>query len=124
MRASDYRRVAREALKGQWRRALPVYLLYTLIVNGFGLSAVWKEFFSVQRAVDVSWMGDALSYSYRMPTGAGWLLMALTLALCVLSWIADVGLYRVGDGLLDGRAPSARQLFPAELAGRAVALGI
>lgn len=118
MHAADYREIARKALKGKWRSALPVFLLFWLIKNGFGFAAFWRKYFSVERTL------GSTGIVYQIPVGVGWLLLALVLALSVLGWIALVGLYRVNGSLLDGELPSARQLFPMKLAGRAILMGL
>ena len=100
MFASDYRRMARKALKGKWRALIPM-MLVELTYGNIEIS-VNAETVHAQSAI-------------RAVFGLG---VILSLLLSLIS----IGQYRVMGSVLRGERPRMRQLFPVRLLWKSFAM--
>ena len=117
MYASDYRRIARDALRGKWKKMALFILLAGLLGATGGLS------------LD----GPSVNMQLNGTTRAQWaeLLRALATVSAVLgiyqlligSW-TRVGLYAMCNRVLDGDAPRAGMLFPRGVFWRSVGMNL
>ena len=117
MYASDYRRIARDALRGKWKKMALLLLLAGLLGASGGLS------------ID----GPGVNMQLNGATRAQWteLLQALATVSAVLgiyqlligSW-TRVGLYAMYNRVLDGDAPRAGMLFPRGVFWRSVGMNL
>ena len=121
MRASDYRRAAREALRGKWGAMLAVMLLADLAVNEFGLNAIYELFFTEVRTVPL--FGD-YTYRYLAPVGAGVFLLGAVYAIRAACLVVGVGKYRAASAVYAGERPEAGMLFPMRLVWKMIAVEI
>lgn len=121
MRASDYRRTAREALRGKWGQLMPVVLLLLFAANDFGLNTVYQLFFSEERFIML--FGD-VQYRYLAPVGMGFALLGVIYALHLFCLMINVGQYRVGGAVYAGDRPAAGHLFPMKLFWKVLAMSI
>ena len=121
MFARDYRRVAREALRGKWGAMLAVVLLADAVTIAFGLNAVYQLFFSEVRELEL--VGGYV-YRYTAPVGLGIPLLALLYVIRAVAQMVKAGEFRAADALLRGERPIAGQLFPMELFWKALVMNI
>lgn len=108
MYASDYRRIARDALRGRWKRMALMLLLAGLLGASGGVSLGSSFNFSVNLNLN-----DAASAELRsmMRAMSGISVLISLWTLFMGSWV-NVGLYGMGSRVLDGESPRAGMLFP------------
>ena len=112
MRASDYRRTARETLRGRWGLLIPIVLLMLVAVNDFGLNTVYRQFFSEERVMPLY---GGLEYRYLVPVGFGFALLGVIFAVRLICLVVNVGQYRIGRAVYAGERPAVELLFPMKL---------
>lgn len=122
MYAADYRREARAALKGKWKRMSLLMILAQLAMMLFGVGIIYQLFFSKPYYLDVGVEG--FYYVYYLPVGIGWLVMALIQALTLVAKTVTIGQYRVTNALLNGEDARVRLLFPLKLVFKAFVMNL
>ena len=119
MFASDYRAMARQALRGKWIRTALLLLLAALLGAGGGIS--------IGSVLDAgsSMNGSGISPEMRRMLAAfGSVALAANLwSLFMGSWV-NVGQYAMGDRVLDGETPRAGMLFPKGIYWKCVGVSI
>ena len=118
MYASDYRRIARDALRGKWKRMALLMLLAGLLGVGGGVS--------VDSILDLSYrVNDTASVQLRemLEILSGVAVFSSLWSLFMGSWV-NVGLYSLGSRTLDGEAPRAGMLFPRGIYWKCVGLNL
>ena len=119
MFASDYRAMARQALRGKWIRTALLLLLAALLGAGGGIS--------IGSVLDAgsSMNGSGISPEMRrMLAVFGSVALAANLwSLFMGSWV-NVGQYAMGDRVLDGETPRAGMLFPKGIYWKCVGVSI
>ena len=120
MEVKDFRRSAREAVRGKWKLALPLFLLAALLLQKFGvaqLRAALAPHVTLDPQLDVQEIS-------LMPTWVSAVLLALELALGVAAGWIRIGMYGVSSELLEGRTPTLRALFPGNRLGAGLLMGV
>ena len=119
MFAKDFRAMARQALQGKWMRTALLLLLAALLGAGGGIS--------LSSILDA---GSSMNGSGASPAMimANAIMVILILAtnlwgLFMGSWV-NVGLYGMGDRVLDGERPRAGMLFPKGIYWKCVGVSI
>ncbi|MBQ8506453.1 MAG: DUF975 family protein [Clostridia bacterium] len=120
MFASDFRRIAREALRDKWKKMILLTLLSLAVFDMFGLGLIQTAFFVLEETQQI---GDFVVTTGR-PVGFGWVIWAVSMLWSVLSSIVNVGQYRMSAVVLDGGEPTLRDLFPKGLLWKAVAMNL
>ena len=121
MSASDYRKRAREALRGNWGVMLPVMLLAYFAINDLGLNLIYQLFFAEERTMLL--FGE-YAYHYLAPVGAGVVLLAVVYAVRLVCLVVGVGKYRAANAVYAGERPDAGMLFPVRLVWKMFAMEI
>lgn len=125
MFATDYRRMAREALRGKWKAAMGVMLLAQAVMLYFGLDEIYMRFFARPYYFELE--GQVLQvpgyYGY-MPVGIGWAILVVLLLFECASMMVTVGEYRAMAALYRDEQPTARMIFPWKLFGKALAMNL
>ena len=120
MYASDYRRIARDALRGKWKRMALFMLLAGLLGVGGGITVNGGFNFSVK--VNLNGAASAeLRRMMRIMSGVA--VFSSLWSLFMGSWV-NVGLYGLGSRALDGEAPRAGMLFPKGIYWKCVGLNL
>lgn len=122
MYAADYRREARAALKGKWKRMSLLMILAQLAMMLFGVGMVYQLFFSRPYYLDVGVEG--FYYVYYLPVGIGWLVLALIQALTLVAKTVTIGQYRIANALLSNEETRVRLLFPLKLVFKAFVMNL
>ena len=120
MEVKDFRRSAREAVRGKWKLALPLFLLAALLLQKFGvaqLRAALAPHVTLDPQLDVQEIS-------LMPAWVNAALLALELALGVAAGWIRIGMYGVSIELLEGRTPTLRTLFPGKRLGAGLLMGV
>ena len=120
MEVKAFRRSAREAVRGKWKLALPLFLLAALFLQKFGvaqLRAALAPHVTLDPPLDVQEIS-------LMPTWVSAVLLALELALGVAAGWIRIGMYGVSIELLEGRTPTLRTLFPGKRLGAGLLMGV
>ena len=116
MFASDYRRMAREALRGKWKKMFWLFLLAAILCSGLLLDEVADQYFGRVASIDYTLEGITYSYSYIENYGFGLVLAWLNSMICVfMAPLLTAGEYALGQDALDGEQPTLRRLFPVKL---------
>ena len=119
MFATDFRAMARQALRGKWIRTALLLLLAALLGAGGGIS--------ISSILDAgsSMNGSSVSPEMRrMLVAFGSVALATNLwSLFMGSWV-NVGQYAMGDRVLDGETPRAGMLFPKGIYWKCVGVSI
>ena len=119
MFATDFRAMARQALRGKWIRTALLLLLAALLGAGGGIS--------IGSVLDAgsSMNGSGISPEMRrMLAVFGSVALAANLwSLFMGSWV-NVGQYAMGDRVLDGETPRAGMLFPKGIYWKCVGMSI
>ena len=78
MYSSGYRRIAREALRGKWKKMLGLLFISALLINGLNLDSLANNCFSRPEHYYFSFDVAGLGYRYTVNRvfGFGWVLMA------------------------------------------------
>ena len=115
MYSSDYRDIAREALRGKWKKMISLMFVATIISSGLYLSGLVSNFFSDQI---YHYVGD-FRYRYLVinkPFGFGWVLMAIyVLIQLLIEPMVTAGQYALAQDALNGGELELRRLFPKAL---------
>ena len=120
MEARDFRRTAREAVRGKWKLALPLFLLAALLLQRLGvaqLRAALAPHVTLDPQMDVQEI-------LLLPAWVNAVLLALELALGVVAGWIRLGMYGVSGELLEGRTPTLRTLFPGKRLGAGLLMGV
>ena len=119
MFAKDFRAMARQALRGRWTRTALLLLLAALLGAGGGIS--------ISSILDAgsSMNGSGASQAMIMANAIMVILILVTnlWGLFMGSWV-NVGLYGMGDRVLDGERPRAGMLFPKGIYWKCVGVSI
>ncbi len=120
MFASDFRREAREALRGKWIRTALILLLAGLL--GASAGVTFMDMGSGGMEYDMSLMRFGITLEdFRDIVRV---VMAVTMVLNLISVfvgsLVRVGMFRVGECLLDGEKPRVGMLFPKGIYLKAV----
>ena len=119
MFAKDFRAMARQALRGRWTRTALLLLLAALLGAGGGIS--------ISSILDAgsSMNGSGVSPAMIMANAIMVILILATnlWGLFMGSWV-NVGLYGMGDRVLDGERPHAGMLFPKGIYWKCVGVSI
>ena len=120
MYASDYRRIARDALRGKWKRMAVMLLLAGLLGATGGITLGSGFNFSVNVNLN-----DAASAELRrmMRAMSGVSVLISLWTLFMGSWV-NVGLYGMGSRVLDGESPRAGMLFPRGVFWKSVGMNL
>lgn len=121
--AADFRRMAREALKGKWKKGSSFFLLSNLLFNGLGLHLVQKHFFTDDAVPSPVMEAFGLVPNGQMIDGFGWVLAGVLLIWSLVNGFLHVGMYRTCVCALDGGELRLKDLLPAKLFGRAALMG-
>lgn len=121
MYAADYREIARNALRGKWKKMALLMLLAALLGAGGGISIGDFDF---KLNVNMGNMGNASVEMRRMfAIFAGIGFVSLLYSLLLGSWV-NVGLYGLGSRVLDGEQPRAGMLFPRGVYAKCVGMSL
>ena len=119
MFASDFRAMARQALRGKWIRTALLLLLAALLGAGGGISI--GSVLDVGTSVNESGISPEMR---RMLAAFGSVALAANLwSLFMGSWV-NVGQYAMGDRVLDGEMPRAGMLFPKGIYWKCIGVSI
>ena len=122
MFAADFRKMAREALRGKWMRTALILLLATLLGATAGVTLIETGGGGFEYDMSLMRFGITLE-KFRDIMG---IVMAVTMALNVISVFAGslvrVGMFQLGDRLIDGEKPRASMLFPKGIYAKAILL--
>ena len=120
MEVKDFRRSAREAVRGKWTLALPLFLLAAFLLQRFGvtqLRAALVPHVTLDPQLDVQEIS-------LIPAWVDAALLALELVLGVAAGWIRIGMYGVSIELLEGRTPTLRALFPGNQLGAGLLMGV
>lgn len=121
--ASDYRKIARTALRGRWLRTALILLLATLLGASMGIGTV-----DLEGNLDYNSSLQSVGISLESYRTIVYILLAVTLALSLLSIfvgsLVRVGIYRVGAAVLEGEKPRVGMLFPKGIYWKAVGVNL
>lgn len=124
MYSSDYRDIAREALRGKWKKMILLMFVATIISSGLYLSGLVSNFFSDQI---YHYVGD-FRYRYLVinkPFGFGWVLMAIyVLIQLLIEPMVTAGQYALAQDALNGGELELRRLFPKALMWKLVGMSL
>ncbi len=124
MYSSDYRDIAREALRGKWKKMISLMFVATIISSGLYLSGLVSNFFSDQI---YHYVGD-FRYRYLVinkPFGFGWVLMAIyVLIQLLIEPMVTAGQYALAQDALNGGELELRRLFPKALMWKLVGMSL
>ena len=122
--AADFRKKAREALRGQWKKYGILMGIAMAVTDafGFGFGIVLSGLLILQPAVEFCWGSCSL---FRVGSDSLSLIASALVLLCLLfSQLVSVGRYRLSAAILDGRRGSLRDLFPLRLLGKSIIVGL
>ena len=117
---SDFRKMAREALRGKWLRTALILLLAALLGASAGISLMDVD----EMEYDMVYMNLGISLeTYRdiISISMGVMLVLNLLSIFVGS-LVRVGMFRVGAAVMDGEKPRLGMLFPRGIYWKAVGL--
>ena len=120
MYASDYRKMARNALRGRWKRMALMLLLAGLLGASGGITLGGGFNFSVNVNLNDAASAE-LRRLMRIMSGVSVLISLWTLFMG--SWV-NVGLYGMGSRVLDGESPRAGMLFPRGVFWKSVGMNL
>lgn len=124
MYSSDYRDIAREALRGKWKKMILLMFVSAIISSGLYLSGLVSNFFSDQI---YHYVGD-FRYRYLVinkPFGFGWVLMAIyVLIQLLIEPMVTAGQYALAQDALSGGELELRRLFPKALMWKLVGMSL
>lgn len=109
--AADFRRIAREALRGKWKKVFWLMVFGLAFADMFGLGVIQLTFFVQSKTV----LLDGVELTLTHPVGFGWFLWVLSLLFGFLYNVLNVGYYRMSCAVLDGQAPRFADLLPWNL---------
>ncbi len=118
MYSSGYRRIAREALRGKWKKMLGLLFISALLINGLNLDSLANNCFSRPEHYYFSFDVAGLGYRYTVNRvfGFGWVLMAAyALIRLLIAPAVSAGEYALAQDALRGEALQIRRLFPMSL---------
>lgn len=128
MGSADYRRRAREALRGKWLSMWLVMLAALALICNLGLDRVYKNNFSYYVYWSLKVGSLELTFTknlFYLPKNAmGWVLVVILAALWLIQPLVQVGRYRAAGAVVDGQKPALRQLFPKKLIWKALWMNI
>lgn len=113
--ASDFRRIAREALRGKWKKVFLLMLFALAFADMFGLGLIQDTYFVQKETVVL----DGMQLTLAHPIGVGWGIWGLSLLFGLAANVLNVGYYRMSCAVLDGRKPTLADLFPKGLLWKA-----
>ena len=120
MKARDFRRTAREAMRGKWKLALPLFLLAAFLLQRFGVTQL-RAALVPNVTLDPQLEVQEISL---VPAWVNAVLLALELALGLAAGWIRIGMYGVSSELLEGRTPTLRALFPGNRLGAGLLMGV
>lgn len=122
MFASDFRRMAREALRKKWLRTSLILLLAALLGASSGVTSV--ELGSGGVEYDMSYLDLGISLEqFRDIVRIGMMIIAaLNILSIFVGSLVRVGMFQLGDKLIDGEKPRVSMLFPKGIYWKAVGL--
>lgn len=119
--ASDYRRLARTALKGRWLRTGLILLLAALLGASAGIGTVDVEG-SMDYEPALQSVGVSLEAYRSIFNVAMAVMLAVSLVSILVGALVRVGTFRVCRAVLDGEKPRVGMLFPRGIYWKAVGL--
>lgn len=131
MFASDFRRAAREALKGKWIRTALILLLAMLLAAPVGMPASNLNFEVnitgnqqyAQEMDDIQELtGIEREQLVKLFGVMGIVMLVIALYSLFVGSIVRIGIFRMGDRLIDGEMPRASMLFPRGIYKKALLL--
>ena len=128
MYSSDYRYIAREALRGKWKKMILLMFVATIISSGLYLSGLVSNFFSEPESYYYSINGVGVfkyGYALNKPFGFGWVLMAVyALIQLLIEPMVTAGRYALAQDALSGGELELRRLFPKALMWKLVGMSL
>ena len=113
MFASDYRRMAREALRGKWKKISALFFISSLLFGGLLLDEFAENFFGRTETFTCTLEGLTYAFPYVQLFGFGYVLMILSNVISLLMMpMLTAGEYALGQDALNGVALTPRRLFP------------
>ena len=124
MYSSDYRYIAREALRGKWKKMILLMFAAAIISSGLYLDTLESNFFSDQI---YHYVGD-FRYRYLVinkPFGFGWVLLVVyELIQLLIVPMVTAGQYALAQDALNGGGLELRRLFPKALMWKLVGMSL
>ena len=128
MYSSDYRRIAREALRGKWKKMILLMFVSAIISSGLYLSGLVSNFFSEPESYYYYGYGVGVfkyGYTLNKPFGFGWVLMAVyALIQLLIVPMVTAGQYALAQDALSGGELELRRLFPKALMWKLVGMNL
>ena len=128
MYSSDYRRIAREALRGKWKKMILLMFVSAIISSGLYLSGLVSNFFSEPESYYYYGYGVGVfkyGYTLNKPFGFGWVLMAVyALIQLLIEPMITAGRYALAQDALNGGELELRRLFPKALMWKLVGMNL
>ena len=129
MRARDYRKRARRALRGQWVRVAALLLLACAVLGVLLMiitfAAMGPLMISVFQGLDNMVYGaEATGELVKIPAAFFVIVTIGTLLVSVAESLLLVGMSGVGRAVLGGKRPGPRLLFPFRQLGKAVVMNL
>lgn len=122
MFASDYRREAREALRGNWIRTTLILLLATLLGASAGVTSVDLGSGGVEYDMSLMEYGVSLEQFRDIVRIMLVVLIVLNLISIFIGSLVRVGMFSLGESMFNGEQPRVAMLFPRGIYGKAVGL--
>ena len=91
LRARDFRAIAREALKGKWKKGFLFFLFSFALINGLGLKLVQEHFFTDDAVPSPVMEAFGLVPDGQILDGPGWVIMAVLLIWSLVNGFLYVG---------------------------------
>ena len=123
LRSADFRAMAREALKGKWKKGFFFFLLSNLLFSGLGLHLVQEHFFTDDAVPSPVMEAFGLVPNDQQTVGFGWVILAVLLVWSLVNGFLHAGMYRTCLHALDGGELRLKDLLPTKLFGRAALMG-
>ena len=129
MYSSDYRRIAREALRGKWKKMILLMFVSAIISSGLYLSGLVSNFFSEPESYYYyGYYGVGVfkyGYTLNKPFGFGWVMMAVyALIQLLIEPMITAGRYALAQDALSGGELELRRLFPKALMWKLVGMSL
>ena len=122
MFASDFRRTAREALRGKWIRTALILLLATLLCATAGVTFFETGSGGFEYDMSLMRFGVTLEDFRDIMSIAMTVTMAINVVSIFVGSIVRVGMFQLGDRLIDGEKPRVSMLFPKGIYAKAILL--
>ena len=107
MKARDFRRTAREAMRGKWKLALPLFLLAAFLLQRFGVTQL-RAALVPNVTLDPQLEVQEISL---VPAWVNAVLLALELAMGLAAGWIRIGMYGVSSELLEAARRGCAHCF-------------